>query len=196
MRFRTLSIKSISVRIFSVFILIPWLLTGIYPLVGQENQNINTKTKMEIENQTDFFLNKNQNAPFYFEGYEPLKVKSETEIQRELVVYRRGKKQNFSAADLFGKKLLINASAYTAAADECGKSDGITASGVKVQENRTLACPPQYPFGTKIKIKGYGTYICEDRGGAIKGNKFDIYMETKKQAFAFGRRNLEAEVVF
>lgn len=88
----------------------------------------------------------------------------------------------------------INASAYTAAADECGKSDGITASGVKVTENRTIACPPTYPFGAKIAIEGYGTYICEDRGGAIKGNKFDIYMETKKEAFAFGRRNLLAEV--
>ena len=40
-----------------------------------------------------------------------------------------------------------------------------------------------------------GTYVCEDRGGAIKGNHFDIYMETKKQAFAFGRRNLIARVV-
>lgn len=90
---------------------------------------------------------------------------------------------------------IINASAYTAAADECGKSDGITASGRKVTEKRTLACPPAYQFGTKIEIYGMGTYICEDRGGAIKGNRFDIYMKTKKQAFAFGRRNLVARVV-
>lgn len=90
---------------------------------------------------------------------------------------------------------IINASAYTAAADECGKSDGITASGAKVQVNRTLACPPAYRFGTKIKIEGMGTYVCEDRGGAIKGNRFDIYMSTKKEAFAFGRRNLVAMVV-
>jgi len=89
----------------------------------------------------------------------------------------------------------VNASAYTAAADECGKSDGITASGKRVQENRTLACPKQYKFGTKIAIDGMGTYVCEDRGGAIKANRFDIYMQTKKQAFAFGRRNLIAMVV-
>lgn len=93
------------------------------------------------------------------------------------------------------EKFTINASAYTAAADECGKSDGITASGLKVEENRTLACPPAFPFGTKIAIEGMGEYRCEDRGGAIKGNKIDIYMETKKEAFAFGRRNLVAEVV-
>lgn len=93
------------------------------------------------------------------------------------------------------KSFVVNASAYTAAADECGKSDGITASGKKVQENRTLACPKQYKFGTKIEIDGMGTYVCEDRGGAIKGNHFDIYMQTKREAFAFGRRNLIAMVV-
>lgn len=89
----------------------------------------------------------------------------------------------------------MNASAYTAAADECGKSDGITASGKKVTEGRTLACPKGYEFGTQIEIDGMGTYTCEDRGGAIKGNHFDIYMKTKSQAFAFGRRNLAARIV-
>lgn len=89
----------------------------------------------------------------------------------------------------------INASAYTAAADECGKSDGITASGLRVKEKETLACPANFPFGTKIQIKGMGTYVCEDRGGAIKNNHIDIYMETKAQAFDFGRQHLVAEVV-
>jgi 3D (Asp-Asp-Asp) domain-containing protein len=93
------------------------------------------------------------------------------------------------------EKFIINASAYTAAADECGKSDGITASGLKVTENRTLACPPAFPFGAKISIEGVGELRCEDRGGAIKGNHFDIYVQTKTEAFAFGRRNLVAEVV-
>lgn len=94
-----------------------------------------------------------------------------------------------------GKRFTVNASAYTAAADECGKSDGITASGLKVAEKRTLACPRELPFGTKLRIEGLGEYRCEDRGGAIKGNKIDIYMETKKEAFAFGRQNLTAEIV-
>lgn len=94
-----------------------------------------------------------------------------------------------------GKQFTVNASAYTAAADECGKSDGITASGLKVTEKRTLACPRELPFGTKLKIEGLGEYRCEDRGGAIKGNKIDIYVETKKEAFAFGRQNLTAEII-
>lgn len=89
----------------------------------------------------------------------------------------------------------INASAYTAAADECGKNDGITASGLKVTPKRTLACPKEFPFGTKISIEGMGEYRCEDRGGAIKGNHFDIYVKTKSEAFAFGRQHLSAQVV-
>jgi 3D (Asp-Asp-Asp) domain-containing protein len=131
------------------------------------------------------------NIPRNFPGYES--VKTPEEAKREAILARF--KSQLEKAALPKEKFIINASAYTAAADECGKSDGITASGVKVKEERTLACPPGFPFGTRINIEGYGTYVCEDRGGAIKGNHFDIYVETKKEAFAFGRKNLLAEVV-
>ncbi|MDP1845999.1 MAG: 3D domain-containing protein [Candidatus Moranbacteria bacterium] len=111
----------------------------------------------------------------------------------DLIAIGKYRPKNMSL--LSSGSFIANASAYTAAADECGKSDGITASGKRVQANRTLACPRQYKFGTKIEIDGMGTYVCEDRGGAIKENHFDIYMQTKKEAFAFGRRNLIASVV-
>lgn len=123
--------------------------------------------------------------------------KTETDPSPEDLILERWKRKQLDRwVSLPRGTFEINASAYTAAADECGKSDGVTASGLRVAENRTLACPPQYPFGAKINIEGYGTYRCEDRGGAIKGNRFDIYMETKREAFAFGRRHLVAEVVF
>lgn len=130
-------------------------------------------------------------APQDFEGYALVKTEDETKREKVLAKYEE-KRKNASYPQ---GKFTINASAYTAAADECGKSDGITASGLKVKEGVTIACPPQFPFGTKIKIEGMGTRICEDRGGAIKGNHVDIYMETKKEAFSFGRKNLEAEIV-
>lgn len=37
------------------------------------------------------------------------------------------------------------------------------------------ACPQEYPIGTRIKLEGIGTVTCLDRGGAIKGNKIDIW---------------------
>lgn len=111
------------------------------------------------------------------------------------VLARWKDKQAIKWAALPREKFIVNASAYTAAANECGNNKGITSSGLKVEEGRTLACPPEFPFGAKIYIEGVGERRCEDRGGAIKGNHVDIYMETKSDAFAFGRQLLEAYVV-
>lgn len=165
-------------RIISILmaLIVLWVMLIPQIAIASEIARANeTQTKFKIQENIellDGFIQKNNLSPYIHEGYRPIK--------------------NSTAQS---NQFIINASAYTAAADECGKSDGITASGAKVKEHRTLACPKQYKFGTKIKIEGYGTYICEDRGGAIKGNKFDIYMQTKKEAFAFGRRNLKAEVI-
>lgn len=143
-----------------------------------------------------------QNDPYLLEWTFSLEDKTKqsavpvTEMSKEDKMLARWKeKQAHLWKSLPTEPFIINASAYTAAADECGKSDGITASGIKVEEERTLACPPAFPFGTKIAIEGMGEYRCEDRGGAIKGNHVDIYMETKAEAFAFGRRNLTAQVI-
>ena len=143
-----------------------------------------------------------KNDPFLLEWTFVLEDKDKqasvpiSEMSREDKLLARWKeKQAHLWKSLPTEPFIINASAYTAAADECGKSDGITASGIKVEEKRTLACPPALPFGTKIAIEGMGEYRCEDRGGAIKGNHIDIYVQTKKEAFAFGRRNLMAEVI-
>ena len=175
------------------------ILAAVLPQIAQAAENADTnetQTKLKIQENSQVINGLSQDntviqAPYNYPGYEP--VKSPDELKREAMAEKY--KNLLAAANFPQGKFILNASAYTAAADECGKSNGITASGVKVMENRTLACPPQFPFGTKIQIDGMGTFVCEDRGGAIKGNHVDIYMETKAQAFAFGRRNLMAEVV-
>jgi 3D (Asp-Asp-Asp) domain-containing protein len=123
------------------------------------------------------------------------KVKSVEEIKNDAILSKWKEKQVDKWKTLPKKPFIINASAYTASADECGNNKGITASGIKVAENRTIACPPEFPFGAKMKIENMGIFVCEDRGGAIKGNHIDIYMLTKAEAFQFGRKNLTAEIV-
>ena len=86
-------------------------------------------------------------------------------------------------------------SAYTASDDECGKSDGITASGTHVQQGRTIAAPSWIPFGTKVII-GEHEYIVEDRGGYISDNRLDIYMDSRDDAVEFGRKEIEVTVVW
>jgi 3D (Asp-Asp-Asp) domain-containing protein len=190
-------------RIISMLVSLPMLWTMIVPqhaLAAEFANTDETKTNFKIE-ENIIIVNGNiynredlqGQAPYNFPGYEP--VKSETEQKREKVLAVWKAKQSAKWENLPQGEFTINASAYTAAADECGWNTGITASGLQVEENRTIACPPAYPFGVKVKIDGYGTFVCEDRGGAIKGNHFDIYMQTKTQAFAFGRKNLTAEIV-
>ena len=49
--------------------------------------------------------------------------------------------------------ILCTVTAYTASFEECGKTDGITASGVKATENHTVACD-FLEFGTQVVILG------------------------------------------
>ena len=78
---------------------------------------------------------------------------------------------------------------------KCGGGSGRTAMGTIPQANRTVAMPKGYSFGTKIEIQDMGTYIVEDRGGAIKGNKIDIYFNSHKEALNFGKRTVYLRVV-
>lgn len=183
-------------RYFGTFLLLALVSLG-FSRVAQAATDTDTKTETsQYQTQTNASDVEMITWSSILEQPIPKEV-SDTSLSdaREHVLSRWQSKQSYLWGTLPEGKFTINASAYTAAADECGKSDGVTASGVKVKKNRTLACPPAYPFGARIAIEGYGVYTCEDRGGAIKGNHFDVYMETKQEAFAFGRRNLLAEVV-
>lgn len=76
----------------------------------------------------------------------------------------------------------------------CGKTNGITASGTRATANRTVAAPRTFAFGTQMVINGQ-TYTVEDRGGAITGNRIDIYMDSHSEALAWGVRYLNVEVL-
>jgi rare lipoprotein A len=69
---------------------------------------------------------------------------------------------------------------------------GITTSEEPVQEGITIAAPPEIPFGTQIYIPSLNrTYTVTDHGGAIKGNRLDLYMEKRSDALEFGVQELE-----
>ena len=105
------------------------------------------------------------------------------------------KTSNISTNENTGSWIKFNASAYCGCAKCCGKTTGRTASGTKATAGRTVAMSSRYAFGTKVEIKGYGTYTVEDRGGAIKGNKIDIYFDNHQDALNFGRKTVYLRVV-
>ena len=68
----------------------------------------------------------------------------------------------------------------------CDVETGITATGTPVVEGQTIAVDPSViPYGTQVIINGH-VFTAEDCGGAIKGNRIDIYVNDHDRANALG----------
>ncbi|MCK5850674.1 MAG: 3D domain-containing protein, partial [Kiritimatiellae bacterium] len=68
------------------------------------------------------------------------------------------------------------------------KKVGLTASGRIARRGTIAADTRKYPFGTVMFIEGYGYGRVEDRGGAIKGNRIDLFFQNHRQALKWGRK--------
>ena len=83
----------------------------------------------------------------------------------------------------------------------CGKSRnhplyGITASGKRARWGTVAADWRVLPKGTKLKIEGFRTvFTVEDKGGAIKGNRIDVWYSSHRKALKFGRRKLKVTIL-
>jgi len=71
---------------------------------------------------------------------------------------------------------------YDACVQCCGKTDGITASGVKATVSHTVAMCKDFPFGTEIYIADLGFYVVEDRG--VGKNCVDIFCNNHSECYA------------
>ncbi|MEH6974987.1 3D domain-containing protein [Bacillus sp. JJ675] len=121
-------------------------------------------------------------------------------LEDEIKALRKTKKKPAPAATKTSAWRTYEVTAYTNGFSSTGKSKGdpgygITASGKKTAEGRTIACPPSIPFGTRVQIEGVGVRVCEDRGGAIKEGYLDVYVRSEKEALSFGRRSLRAKII-
>ena len=97
---------------------------------------------------------------------------------------------------------ILEITAYTAGYESTQKHPwdplyGITYSGTRAQQWRTVAAGPDIPIGTRVFIPEQsgmpngGIFIVEDRGGAISNAHLDIYMDNLNDALSWGRQHLE-----
>ena len=103
-----------------------------------------------------------------------------------------------------GRTITIKLTGYCPCPLCCGEwaylNPGITASGT-VAKYGTIAAPPSIPFGTKMKIEGYGDMIftVEDTGSAVVYEDgiyvIDMWMPTHEQAYAVGNSIVQATIL-
>ncbi|MFD1032906.1 ubiquitin-like domain-containing protein [Metaplanococcus flavidus] len=101
-----------------------------------------------------------------------------------------------SAPASSSREFYVSATAYTAFCNGCS---GITATGINLKANphlKVIAVDPSViPLGSKVWVEGYGHAIAGDTGGAIKGNKIDLFMPDRSAALAFGRKQVKIKVL-
>lgn len=88
-----------------------------------------------------------------------------------------------------GKLLTVNSTAYT---PDAGRSNPSfrTATGRPARQGMVAVDPRVIPMNSLLYIEGYGWAVAADTGGAIKGQKIDVCLESRSDALQWGRRKV------
>lgn len=106
----------------------------------------------------------------------------------------------------YKKVLDMRATAYTASFKDTGKNPGdpgfgITYTGIKAREGIIAVDPRVIPLGTKVyvevagNIPDYGYALAADIGGAIKGDKIDLYFDDQKTVDRWGIKRVKVYIL-
>jgi 3D (Asp-Asp-Asp) domain-containing protein len=93
-------------------------------------------------------------------------------------------------------EMTVTATAYTAYCPGCS---GTTAIGIDLRTNpdqKVIAVDPNViPLGSRVWVEGYGEAIAGDTGGAIKGNKIDVFIPSYDDAIQWGVKKVKIKVL-
>ncbi|WBL15172.1 G5 and 3D domain-containing protein [Sutcliffiella sp. NC1] len=94
------------------------------------------------------------------------------------------------------KEFYVSSTAYTA---NCNGCSGITSTGINLKANpnmKVIAVDPSViPLGTKVHVEGYGYAVAGDTGGAIVGNKIDVFFPDKQSAYRWGSKRVKITIL-
>jgi len=117
-------------------------------------------------------------------------AKEEAPAQAEPV-----KEESASESDT-AQELSVRATGYTASCEGCS---GITKTGIDLKANpdaMVIAVDPSViPLGSKVYVEGYGYATAADTGGAIKGNKVDLFFADEEDAINWGVKQVNLKVL-
>lgn len=135
------------------------------------------------------------------DGKNVAKSEKKTNNQKNVATKKVAKKEKkvttaSQAEPEAGKELMVTATAYTAYCKGCS---GTTAYGIDLRSNpnqKVIAVDPRViPLGTKVWVEGYGVAIAGDTGGAIKGNKIDVFIPSYEDAMEWGVKKIKIKIL-
>ncbi|MDQ0352168.1 3D (Asp-Asp-Asp) domain-containing protein [Alkalibacillus filiformis] len=104
--------------------------------------------------------------------------------------------QHVSQQEEATETMYMTATAYTAYCEGCS---GTTYTGINLRENpdqKVIAVDPDViPLGSTVWVEGYGTAVAGDIGGAIKGDRIDLFIPDEAEAKRYGVRQVRVEII-
>lgn len=164
--------------------------------VLQEGVEGKKKVTYKIKYQNDMEIEKNKISEEIIQ--EPVdkivQVKSKTVSSRSSSTVRNSNNTTSNNSTGSSSVKVYKVTAYCSCVKCCGAhANGYTSSGTRASAGRTVAAPSNLSYGTKLNINGK-TYVVEDRGGAIQGNRIDVYVNSHSEALAWGVKYLPVEI--
>lgn len=152
------------------------------------NGSNSTAVETELLADNEIILAKKLEAPYEGQAVEPAEPVIQEEPVTEEPVPVESQEEN--------KEITVTATAYTASCEGCS---GITATGVNIKDNpdkKVISVDPSViPLGTEVYVEGYGYAVAADTGGAIKGNKIDVFIPDKQVAINWGKQQVEVKIL-
>lgn len=181
-----------------------------YNVISRENNHLD-KGKQLVIKEGKVGIREKIFKVIYEDGKQVIKqLKSDNMIASPInKIIEFGTVLNFktSRGDIVRYKKVMNmsATAYTSSYADTGKSKGdpgfgITYSGKKARVGLIAVDPRVIPLGTRMYIEcngrtDYGFATAADIGGAIKGNKIDLYFNDSATVNKWGRRNVQVYIL-
>src|SRR5690625_4562303 len=194
------TLKSILISIMSLFL----ISTSLFSFAQENKEEEEEKEKTFIALNSLYYqtkLNNKEHITLIEKEVEEESIKKEVKQEvKEKTQTNNNKQQEEKIVQTNkendGETMYVTATAYTANCDGC---TGITYTGINLKDNpnqKVIAVDPNViPLGSKVWVEGYGTAIAADTGGAIKGNRIDVFVANEADAKRFGIQQLRIKIL-
>jgi 3D (Asp-Asp-Asp) domain-containing protein len=164
-----------------------------YPTLRKATSQLRSGTSRTVQNGTNGEKETVYRIYYKSDGVELRREIVSTRILKQPTqeIVEEGRQASLPSRGYFSGRRVITMSATTYDPYHCGGSGkGRTAAGLQGGYGVVAVDPKFVPLGTRLYIEGYGYAVAADTGGAIKGNRIDLGIDSKHDAS--GIKNMKA----